>query len=396
MKGVKIRLSRTLVMVFGGLLLIGGSGAAALYIGADTLLGPSYEEINGLECTTSQLVKIKRENYFWVRKYVFTEGGSGPARLKTALRVAQTVQAAEHADLIQVTVLDKTGPNQRAAMRGRTIGAQVVYIPDAAKAPDPSDPKFSAFYVEGAPASNGEFYGLRIDVPLEDVEHMVAALTDHADCASPISNEPAADGHGAASDKKGAKGSGHGEPTDHGSGHGEPTAHDSGHGEEKTEPSAEKAAPEAGGHDAKPAAEGAEGAGESKGLLSSVTDMIFGKSTEAAAAAPPGADGKEAVAENVVTDHNAPSTEHTAVTEQPGFFGRLKGMILGSADTNVVVGQGEQRPSAPSSGARQEHGEAAPHDGIDPMKVAAPVDAPPPAQAETAPHAPATPNAPSH
>lgn len=384
MKGVKIRLSRTLVIVLGGFLFVGASGAAALYFGADKLLGPSYEEVNGLECTTLQLVKIKRENVFWVRKYVFTEGGDGAARLKTALRVAKSVQAAEHADLVQITVLDKSGPTQRAAMRGRAIGAQVVYIPDPTKAPDPSDPMYSAFYVEGAAAANGDFYGLRIDPPLEDVKTMAASLTDTADCVSPVTDAAAGhdSGHGAKTDKKDAHGSSDSHAKD--DGHGKSDAH-----------SEEKAPADDKGHDAAPAAEGAEtgdhGA-ESEGLISSLTSMIFGKSSEAAPVAEghaPADQGANAVA---AVDHSVPSPEHTAVTEEPGIFTRLKAMVFGSDKPEVAVGEGTD-PSGPN-GHPAEHGAApAAHgDGIDPMKVAAPTDGKP--QSDPAPQA-AQPQAPA-
>lgn len=387
MKGVKIRLSRTLVIVLGGFLLVGASGAAALYLGADKILGPSYEEVNGLECTTLQLVKIKRENVLWVRKFVFTEGGDGLARLKTAVRVAKAVQAAEHADLVQITILDKSGPTQRAAMRGRAIGAQVVYIPDPAKAPDPADPMYSAFYVEGGAAANGDFYGLRIDPPLEDVKGLAAALNDTADCVSPVTEAPAGhdSGHGAKTDKKDPHGSSdsHSKSDSHGK--------SDAHGEEKAPAEGE-------GHGATPA-EGAETNDHGKpseGLISSLTGMIFGKSSEAATVAEghaPVEHGGEAVA---AADHSVPSPEHTAVTEEPGIFARLKGMVFGSDKAEAAV-DGGKPVAATDDHPAQEHGAApsAHGDGIDPMQVAAPTDGkgkPDPAPQAAPPQAPANVN----
>lgn len=371
MKGLKLRLSRTLILVMGGLLLVGGSGAAALYVGSDRLFGPSYLEINGLECTTLQEMKLKQAQHTWVRRYVFTEGGDGPARLRTAIRVAKAVQAAQKADLVQVTVLDKAGPTQRAAMRGRAIGAQVVYIPDAAKAPDPGDPVFSAFYVEGA-AAHGEFYGLRITPPLEDIEKIATALTDSADCISPVV-ETEADPHGGGHDAKG--GDGHGKSSGKGkaSGHGDAGGHgeSGGHGEA---PAAENGhAPAEGEHGAEGAAKEGDHGAESGGLISSITSKIFGSKTEVAAqeshagAGGAPADGQQAA------DHTAPSPEHTAVAPQPGFVDRIKGMIFGAPETGVVVVQPSPAPVAAPSPAPADH--AAPHDGIDPMKVAAPTQA---------------------
>jgi hypothetical protein len=367
-------------MVIGGLVLIGGSGAAALYVGADSLLGPSYEEVNGLECTTLQMVKIKRNDRYWIRKYVFTESGDGMARLKTALRVAKAVHEVEKADLVQVSVLDKSGPTQRAAMRGRAIGAQVVYIPDPQKAPDPSDPVYTAFYLEGAPSPSGEYFGLRIDPPLEDVMAMSAALTDTADCLSPVVEGEAAGAHGAAKDahgkdSKAKDAGGHASPADH-------EAKPDAHGEEKPQPDAEGENPGADG-------EGHEVGGEAEegGLLSSLTGMIFGGSGSAAAGQPHEAAAAAQTAD--ATDHTQPSDEHTAVAKEPGIVDRIKQMMFGPDNQNVVV----EHPSAittsqahsPEPDQRTAHESK---DGIDPMKVAAPVD--------TAPVAPAEPVKPSH
>jgi hypothetical protein len=371
-KGVKIRLSRTLVLVLGGVVVLGGgSGAVALYIGADKLLGPSYAEINGLECTTAQLVKIKRDHRYWVRKYVVTaEPGDGLARLKTALRVARSVQAAEKADLVQVSVLDKSGPTQRAGMRGRAIGAQVVYIPTPAKEADTSDPVYSAFYFDGPVAPNGEYFGLRVDPPLEDIEKLAASLTDTADCVSPVAESDAkGDGHGAPKGKD-AHGGGHeAAPPAHGAEAGA----DLGHGEKTDEHGAPPAA--AGGHGGEAAPEP-----ESGGLISSLKNMVFGKSEETAEAKAPvdahGAADKPAETADAAahSEPNAqPSPEHTAVATEPGMFSRMKAMVFGADAPKTVV---EQVPQPPAAGEPlQSHAAAPAHDGIDPMKVAAPTDA---------------------
>lgn len=371
MKGLKLRLSRTLILVLGGLLLVGGSGAAALYFGSEKLLGPPYESVNGLECTTLQEMKINREQRTWVRRYVFTEGGDGPARLRTAVRVAKAVQASAKADLIQITVLDKSGPTQRAAMRGRAIGAQVVYIPDTSKAPDPSDPIYSAFYIEGA-ASNGEFYGLRISPPVEDIEKIAAGLTDGADCISPVV-ETEGDAHGGAGEH--GKSPGHGEKkgkgaaSEHGGGHDAPAA-DAGHGEASPAEASHGEAAPAEGH-------GAEGA-KSEGLVSSISNMLFGKKNEAEAAQAH-ADETHGVAGNnhdtnsesqQASDHQAPSPETTAVAEKPGLVDRIKNMMFGDSKPDVV----EKRAPSPNASDTAHEVEPA-HDGIDPMKVAAPTEA---------------------
>jgi len=288
-KGLKFRFSKTLVLIMGGIVVLGGgSGTAAVIIGTDKILGPSYREINGLECTALETIKIRRDQRYWIRKYVTSDQfGDGVARIKTALRVARAVQEKEKADLVQVAMIDKAGPKDRARMRGRMIGAQVVYIPDLKKVPEGADAEtYSAYYLDGSPNSNGEYYGMRIDLPLEDVEALTASLTDKADCIDPAAVAPAGE-HGAPTGGHGEKagGGGHGEAGGHGEtsdGHGAPTE---GHGE--------------GGEAA---------AAESGGLLDSITGMIFGSGQEAPAEGQTGEGNAHAVAP--AEAHDAPADEH--------------------------------------------------------------------------------------
>ncbi|RWX79187.1 hypothetical protein EPK99_11530 [Neorhizobium lilium] len=306
---MKIRLSKKFLLITGSVLVLcAGSGAAAVFVGADKLLGPSYIETNGLACTTLQTDRIKRDHRSWIRKYVVSDKpGDGMARIQTALRVARAVQEKEKADLVQVAILDKAGPTERADMRGRVIGAQVVYIPDLSKAPDGAQAQtYSAYYVDGPPTAKGEYFGLRIDLPLEDVEALSAKLTDKADCVDPVVAVPEGE-HGAPAahgDKKKPKPKGgeHGASSEHGeaAGHGEPSAH----GE----------APVATDHD------GTEqvASKESGGFMSSVTSMIFG-SKEAAPAAVHGTESEAHPAEDEAKPadaHAVPVTEPVTRAEQ--------------------------------------------------------------------------------
>ena len=94
---MKVRLSKKFVLILGGgLAVCGASGAAAVLVGTDKILGPSYREINGLACTTLQTIKVRNDRSTWVRKYVTSdETGDGLTRVKTALRVARAVQEKE-------------------------------------------------------------------------------------------------------------------------------------------------------------------------------------------------------------------------------------------------------------------------------------------------------------
>ncbi|CAM3859744.1 conserved exported hypothetical protein [Agrobacterium tumefaciens str. B6] len=281
----RMRFSRKLVMIGGGILLLAGAtGSAAVFIGSDRLLGPSYASTNGLSCDAVQTVNIRKNGSLWVRKFIRTQGGDGTERLKTALRVARAVYDKQKPDLVQVSVLDKNGPQLRSEMRGRAIAAQVVFIPDLAKIPEGAEARrYSAFYYDGAANGTGQFYGLRIDLPLEDTEALAASLSDSADCATPAL-DAGSEGH----DAKPAKGAtGHGETKDDGAG---------GHGGTPAETKEGGAGAEAHGETPSPEAHGEPAADElltstpeadggSIFSLSYLKSLIFGKGSTTAQAA---------------------------------------------------------------------------------------------------------------
>jgi hypothetical protein len=339
---MKIRLSKKFVLILGGgLLLCGASGAAAVLIGADKILGPSYSDLNGLSCTTLQTVKSKKDQRYWVRKYVTSdETGDGMSRIRTALRVARAVQAKEKADLVQIAMIDKAGPKDRAAMRGRMVAAQVVYIPDLSKVPEGAAAvNYSAYYLDGAPTAKGEYFGMRVDLPLEDVEHLEAKLTDKADCIEP---EPPEGAHPVTK-------SGHGlrTPTDHGEaagGHGEAPAEGHGEAPEHGE------APAAEGHGAAPA----EGHGdevaakESGGFLGSVTGMLFGSKEEPTA--DHGAEGVEHA--------SAPADGHGAAEPAPAGHETTAASDHAPAEAEAAGEHGTTAPKPAEHDAVEEGGHA--------------------------------------
>ncbi len=289
----RMRFSRKLVMIGGGILLLAGAtGSAAVFIGSERLLGPSYASANGLSCDAVQTVNIRKNGSLWVRKFIRTDGGDGTERLKTALRVAKAVYDKQKPDLVQVSVLDRNGPQLRSEMRGRAIAAQVVFIADPAKIPEGADAqRYSAFYYDGAANGSGQFYGLRIDLPLEDSEAMAASLTDMTDCAT-----PAADAAGESQDGKGAKAA-------------------SGHGETK------------GGHDAAPAQTKEGGAVDSE--------------THSPEASSPEAHG-EPTADDLLT--STPEADGGSIFSMT----YLKSLIFGKGSTTAQAAEGKPAESAPA------------------------------------------------
>lgn len=293
-----LRLPRKLVFFIGGILLLGGAtGAFALYAGKDGLLGfgPS-EKVADLACTTVKTFKIKKKDRFWVRKFIKTEPAEGLARVMTALRVAEAVYAEQKPDLVQVVVLDQNGPEMRAAMRGRAVGADVVYVPHPEKIAElEGTPIYTAKYVDGAATADGQFYGEKIQLPLEHIESLVKLLVDRADCQEPAGVEIKSGdhgkkeekGHGAAAETPGESPEGHGAEAEQkdGSGHGEEPAADV--------PVAEN------GHDAAPAGE-AE-ATQEKAVVEN------NHASESAGEEPPAEE-----------DHVAAGTDESAVTAATG------------------------------------------------------------------------------
>ncbi|MVA24715.1 hypothetical protein V6582_13730 [Agrobacterium vitis] len=263
-------MSRKLLLIVGGVaVLCGATGSAAVYIGRDALLGPSYSEVNGLTCMELQSATIKRKDRLWVRKYVTTDATDGVTRIKTALRIAKSVAETEKPDLVQVVVLDKKGPKDQSDIRGRAIGADVIYIPNPAQLAETAQMQsLTARYVDKQANSNGDFYGERVEMPLADASTMMAKLTDTAPCEKPVLATPEGE-----SKKEGghAKEDGHAKekPKEGQSSHGEAAHGEAAHGE---------AAPAE--------AHGSEAPAEEKpGLIASLKGMIFGAEEKPAAPA---------------------------------------------------------------------------------------------------------------
>ncbi|MBL0371697.1 hypothetical protein JJB09_06625 [Rhizobium sp. KVB221] len=163
------------------LALLGGSGAAALYVGGDALIGPRKAKATGAECTTIQTVVLKTPSKrLWLRKYVKMDNADGATRIRTALRVAGVLAKSNPVDLIQVNVLDAHGPQKRADMRGRTIGAEVIIALQPKYLPEMSTP-LTARYYDGLPTTDGRFYGERVDLALGDIKDLMTAMKDSPD-----------------------------------------------------------------------------------------------------------------------------------------------------------------------------------------------------------------------
>jgi hypothetical protein len=200
------RLSRKLLIIVAGVtVLTGTSGAAAIFVGREALLGPPAEEVSGVACTLVTTVRLDRNGQQWLRKYVRSDAKEGEMRIKTALRVAGAVSNHEEADLYQIILLDAAGPVNRADMRGRAIGAEVLFARDPSAIPGMAAP-FVARYTDGKPAENGEFYGERKELSLGEIKTIVTAMQEREDCVDPnavAEGDGKSAGHGEAKAEEG-------------------------------------------------------------------------------------------------------------------------------------------------------------------------------------------------
>ncbi|TCL91776.1 hypothetical protein C8J38_10578 [Rhizobium sp. PP-WC-2G-219] len=396
MKGfsLKVRLSKKrLLGAAVVLVLVGGTGAYVLQSGLlsheEAKVGASQP--SGVACTTADLIKLNRGGQRWLRKYVRTDNVDGIERVRTALRVAGVLAQSEKADLYQIVVLDRAGPEGRANLRGAAIGAEVLFAPDPTKLPNMDQP-FIARYADGKANAVGLFYGERKALSPEDIRTTLTAMTDRADCETLVADASVAvegdavGGHGKpAGHGESAPAEGHGEaPAEHGApaeGHDAPAADgESGH----EAPVSEHADGEAGGDQTAAASGGwfstitawipgmggetAHGDGEASkaaepardGMLSTVMRLIPGMGADKAEAPVANADHAPETPENGAPEHGAPEQ---AVTVPE---------VDHEKDTAETEGHGkvaEDAAQAPVA-AEVEHDAAVPH-GVTPEETGA-------------------------
>ncbi|MDB5550329.1 MAG: hypothetical protein JWL86_313 [Rhizobium sp.] len=185
----KIRLSRKLLFITLGItVLLGGTGGAALYMGGSDLLGEPMQNVAGGECTDIQTMVLKTPtDHLWLRKYIRMENASGPERVRTALRIAGLLAKKNAVDLIHVSVLDVHGPDMRAGMRGRAIGAEVLIALKPGNLPEMKTPAMASYY-EGPVNDEGRFYGDKVVVDFDEVRGMMTAMRsveEKSDCTEP-------------------------------------------------------------------------------------------------------------------------------------------------------------------------------------------------------------------
>lgn len=232
-------------MTLGITVLLGGTGVTALYFGGKDLIMESGESAIGGACTDIQTMVVKTpSNHLWLRKYIRMEKTSGHDRVRTALRIAGLLAQKHAVDLIHVSVLDAHGPDKRAQMRARAIGAEVLIALKPENLPEMKSPAMASYY-EGPVSDEGRYYGDRVVLDIGEIGAMMTAMrtvAEKPDCVNPNAAAQEEAARKAAEHKKkdhkppanAAKNDGH-DP--------QPDAADSSHAGQETEDAEAKSAP---------------------------------------------------------------------------------------------------------------------------------------------------------
>lgn len=182
----KLRPSKRLLLILSAAFVVSAaSGAAAVYVGGERLISRLAEPSpSGLACTSLRTLKLDHHGQRWIRMHVKTDRASGPDRIRTALRVVGALANKEKADLYQVVVLDAAGPEERAAVRGAAIGAEVLFAPGPQSVKGMDEP-FRASYNDGTANRMGMFHGNIVNLGIDEVRGMMAKMDDRSLCIDP-------------------------------------------------------------------------------------------------------------------------------------------------------------------------------------------------------------------
>lgn len=334
----RLRLSRKLLIItLGVTVLLGGTGVTALYFGGKDLIMNDGTSAIGAECTDIQtMVQKTPSNHLWLRRFIRMENASGQERVRTALRIAGLLAQKNAVDLVHVSVLDTHGPDKRAFMRERAIGAEVLIALKPDNLPDMKSPAMASYY-EGPVSAEGRYYGDKVIVDIEEIRSMMTAMRtveEKPDCVSSVKEgeeDAKANEHGAKDKKEGH----------------ETKKND--HGEKPAEEHGEKPAED---HGEKPAAENADGEQPAKeqSFMDSMLGMVgLGGSDEAAP-----------------EDHAPAESADHAKAEKPvkeqSFLDGMLGMVgLGGSEEVAPVNQepvAEEPEDAASEPGAKEHSAA--------------------------------------
>ncbi|MBW3096400.1 hypothetical protein [Pseudohoeflea coraliihabitans] len=183
------RMSRKLVLITGGvLMLLGASGTAALIVKGPFEAAFSQADID--YCETVHEARFTRGGERRLIAIIRTGSTSPEDRIRTGLRLAQHFAEVEQPDLVTLQLVALNGPENRAELRGPTIGTEIVYAanPNRTRA---TDRVWEVRYLDARPTELGFYFGPRrsLDEPaiaaaLQEVETVHACGEEKVAAAS--------------------------------------------------------------------------------------------------------------------------------------------------------------------------------------------------------------------
>ena len=211
------RLSRKFALIaIGTLLLIGGSGAAAVAFAPPDLIPiPGFGGEKDASCKTIYKTQFTRAAEKRILAVIASDAIKPEERVRTGIRIARYIaEGGEHPDLVIVHVSDMTGPTSRSELRGHAIGAEIVHAPEHGHT-RATQKEWEVRYLDAAPNAHGLFFGERVTVELQAAEQIAASFIELEGCD--LDEEPEAevaeaeDSHGKdESDDEAPKKDGHG------------------------------------------------------------------------------------------------------------------------------------------------------------------------------------------
>jgi hypothetical protein len=163
------RMSRKLVLLSAGFLLVlGASGTAALVLAPAHLI-PGYSEETVSSCKTLYQSDFRRGREERLIAVISTDAVKPADRVRTGMRIASHLAETSKPDLVIVQVVDHQGPTGRAEIRGAAIGTEIVHAPNPSKTVATGKP-WEVRYIDALPTRSGFYFGPRVDMRLAELQ----------------------------------------------------------------------------------------------------------------------------------------------------------------------------------------------------------------------------------
>lgn len=206
------RLSRKFALVaLGTLVLIGGSGAAAVAF-APAHLVPGFGGNKSASCKTVYKSQYSQSAEKRVLTVIASDAVNPAERVRTGIRIARAIaEGGDHPDLVIVHVADMAGPTLRSQLRGYALGAEIVHAPEHGHT-RATDREWEVRYLDAAPNAQGLYFGDRLQMDDHMVHEIAASIEkpERCDLDAPETETGGGDHQKSAGHDSGKKADAHG------------------------------------------------------------------------------------------------------------------------------------------------------------------------------------------